>query len=91
MSKLGMRKLREHRIFAGLCVKCGNVPAREGKRMCQGCADNVNEYSSILRTALSESNRCCRCNKSKDRVGAYCCSCVKIISRNCAKYEKRRH
>lgn len=41
-----MRKLRERRKTQGICQRCGKVPAREGKILCQGCADTVSKYKA---------------------------------------------
>lgn len=36
-------------IEAGLCVTCGRVPAREGKRQCAKCANKKNEANRMRR------------------------------------------
>ena len=54
IQEYGKRRYRERRD-SGICVYCGKAPAREGKIMCQYCADLVymqykkREYNSIVK------------------------------------------
>lgn len=54
VQEYGMRRYRERRD-SGICTYCGKAPAREGKTMCQSCADLVymhykrREYNSIVK------------------------------------------
>lgn len=49
----------------GICVRCGKVPARDGKCMCQDCADKSRKYTEESRSFYKAQGICPRCGKNK--------------------------
>ena len=72
------RKLYADRIAAGICVQCGLVLARPGKRKCQTCADKLNAWKRAhdarIRTAEYKLGLCPKCHDNERVPNEYYCT-----------------
>lgn len=55
----------ENRKSKGLCVKCGNAKAVQGKVMCAECAEKQKNYQRETRAYFKNIGLCPRCGKNK--------------------------
>ena len=68
-------KLKEKRIRAGLCAKCGINPAEEGKQICAECSGKRrNRYYSLKQEGL-----CVTCGKNPAEPGRVLCQSCAIM------------
>ena len=59
------KQIRERRKQAGLCGCCGVEPRREGKGMCQPCADTKSAKAKAKRAEAKAAGLCGFCLKNK--------------------------
>lgn len=58
---MAISKARRERIAAGICTMCGKVPAREGHRMCEACAEVQRNRMREIRKTYAALGRCACC------------------------------
>lgn len=71
-----VRKCRERRRSAGLCVSCGISKASSGVTYCEGCAQKAYELYRARREKLRLAGFCFRCMHANDTDGFLCSNCV---------------
>lgn len=85
------KQIRERRKQAGLCGCCGVEPRREGKGMCQPCADTKSAKAKAKRAEAKAAGLCGFCLKNKALgTGLTCQSCLLVKSAALRKMRKLR-
>ena len=85
------RKVRDRRKNDGLCDGCGAAPSREGKILCQPCAEAKSARAKAKRSSAKDDGRCGSCCKNKALPnGVTCQSCLLIKSATIRKLRKLR-
>lgn len=69
-------KSRANRVSAGICIRCGQAPARPGRQMCAACAENNAAHSRAVQQARKEAGLCIICGKSVLDGKTRCKSCA---------------
>ena len=86
-----MNKCFEERKRKNLCYKCGKRPPREGKLMCQECADKNRISSKEYRNWITSMGFCYRCKKERifgdEKICPECLAKASIINKK--SVEKR--
>jgi hypothetical protein len=77
------RVIYRQRVKDGLCVQCGKVPPREGKRACAECAKSQSKreskYQKRINTALMYLRVCIHCKEREVMQGRRVCGvCIEI-------------
>lgn len=76
-----LRRLRQRRRDAGICITCGGVLDDPGKRTCFECRHKPNaKYMKTLRQKRSKKGRCTRCGREPEPGYALCPECREYIA-----------
>lgn len=85
------RKVRDQRKHDGLCDGCGAAPRREGKILCQPCAEAKSARAKAKRVEAKEAGLCGFCLKNKAAgAGRTCQSCLLLKSAALRKMRRLR-
>ena len=81
---------------AGLCVKCGKLPAAENRTLCEQCREKHNTVSRMYRVRLfykrQENHECVFCGVKlpPDHFYVICEKCREKNKARCKEYRRRK-
>lgn len=88
------KRYRDKTRGKGLCDRCKKVPPREGKVLCQACADRLSADSKAVRMEKAARRECLSCPEGRSRPVAegktYCEHHLSKMRRNMARRRKAR-
>ena len=75
------RRRSEARRAAGMCIRCGNVPPKEGRAMCEPCREDRRQAKRARHVERRAAGLCVHCAAPAPGGKAYCDPCAKTRSR----------
>lgn len=70
------RARRQVYVDNGICVHCGQAPAKHGSTYCEMCILNFRDYVAIRRERWKEKDLCHLCGKPKGKNNSVCDECA---------------
>lgn len=80
---------RRERIERGLCAFCGKNPHREGRTLCQPCADYMRYAHKKHYYSHKERGLCPKCGKPPEPGYVQCRHCLELNRKNKKNAMKR--
>lgn len=71
------KKSQERYKLAGLCIFCGKVPPREGKRTCCECSERSRKYNKARAAKRIALGKCSKCGRKNLVTKRHCRACAK--------------